>query len=828
MRFRVTKAIDVLKQPKTLLWLVLVLALFLRLWHIDTRDIWYDELLTVLQSEKSIAVITEEVPTPIHYYFVHLFLFFGKSTLILGLPSVLFGLASIYILYRIGVMVKHEWLGLVSAFLLAISPMHIEFSQQILFFSYVVFFSVASLYFMVDFALAFERGEFRWKNLLWLAVVNGLNILTQMVVLVLIPLQALFLLYLFIKNPDIFLRFKKYFFMLGVFLLLFFGIISFIGGGGYASFLDKLRVDFDKPITVGYSLSHALGSTVLTFNEDFYRAMFSWFGIGDGYGLFVYLIFFLIGFATLLVSSASRSLALFFLLWVAGPFVFLSAVRLDHWFEEKYFIFIIPVYLLLVAQGIVWTVSKLSTWGQSRISLPETWSRPIGISLLLICIFGLAWEPIQSRTSFGFTFEEHVHYSWRKVHEYLVKNLKPGEKVFLIKGNKSFLEYYRDADTVPYEILDENDIALMSADQYDEFVRTQPTNYFVSIPDYYYLFLSALTEWKKIKMVGNFGIYQITFGKTGFIKPKVENNQWAYYEDFRTSQFIAQAKKWHNLFTSYADATPSPDIEGYNVLKPLRAEASFIDYKVTLPENTNGFYFQSLFSLEKGVRFQALLGEREEDLKPIYEQETDRFSYFQPVIKVPYVTKKSNTVFLRLRFDFDDRFEGVVERVRLKSFELSNHISEGVLFPKGYVVQKKDASTEYVYNATLEIEKSSKWTRAAVQKDGWLQTNDGFLIRNHGTKEENPLVFRFELDKKRYNGKLEFKGFGHHANPLDVFASTDGKNWITLGRADDNLFKVYSFEFPDIATGAWYLKFVSESVGPSSQIRNIQVSFTEE
>lgn len=828
MRFPVTKVIIMLRQPKTLLWLVLVLALFLRLWHIDTRDIWYDELLTVLQSEKSIAVITNEVPTPIHYYFVHLFLFFGKSTFILGLPSVLFGLASIYILYRIGAIVKHEWLGLVSAFLLAISPMHIEFSQQILFFSYVVFFSVVSLYFMVDFARAFERGEFRWKNLLWLAVVNGLNILTQMVVLVLIPLQGLFLLYLFIKNPDIFLRFKKYFFFLGGTLLLFFGVILFIGGGGYASFLDKLRVDFDKPLTVGYSLSHALGSTVLTFNEDFYRAMFSWFGIGDGYGLLVYGIFFSVGLVTLLISPSSRSLALFFLLWVVGPFAFLFTVRLDHWFEEKYFIFIIPVYLLLVAQGIVWTVGKFSEWMQSRVGLSGSWSRPAGVLLLLILISGLAWEPIQSRTSFGFTFKEHVHYSWRKVHEYLAENLKPGEKVFLIKGNKSFLEYYRDADVVPYEILDENDIALMSTDQYDEFVRTQPTNYFVSIPDYNYLFLSALTEWKKIKMVGNFGIYQITFNKSGSIKPKVEDGQWVYYEDFRTSQFISQAKRWSNMATSYADAVPLSEIEGYNVLKPLRAEASFIDYKITLPENTNGFYFQSLFSLEKGARFQVLLGESEERLKPIYEQGADHFSYFQPVIKVPYVTKKSNTVFLRLRFDFDDQFEGAVERVRLKSFELSNHTGEGVPFPKGYVVQKKNASTEYVYNATLEIEKSSKWTRAAVQKDGWLQTNDGFLIRNHGTKEGNPLVFRFELDKKRYNGKLEFKGFGHHANPIDIFASTDGKSWTALGRADENLFKVYSFEFPDIATGGWYLKFVSESVGPTSQIRNIQVSFTEE
>src|SRR3989344_8160942 len=160
-KLRISKVLKYFQGSRGILFAILLLALALRVWGIDSRDIWYDELLTIQQSEKSISEINVDVPTPIHYYFVHLFLFFGKSTSVLGLPSVIFGLLTVLLVFLTAQRIVDERDGLVAAFLLAISPMHIEFSQQILFFSYFTFFSSLILYLVTDFAFHFVEGSFK-------------------------------------------------------------------------------------------------------------------------------------------------------------------------------------------------------------------------------------------------------------------------------------------------------------------------------------------------------------------------------------------------------------------------------------------------------------------------------------------------------------------------------------------------------------------------------------------------------------------------------------------------------------------------------------------
>lgn len=818
--------------PVGMLCAILLFAFVFRVSGIDSRDIWYDELLTIQQSEKSISEINKDVPTPIHYYFVHMFMLFGKSTLVLGIPSVIFGLCSVLLVFLTTKRIADERTGLIAAFLIAISPMLIEFSQQILFFSYFTFFSSLILYIITDFATHFEQGKFKWSHLLLLVFLNWVNVLTQMLALVLIPVQLLFLCYLFARNPKVMLIFKKYLVWIPILIGVLFSVLLSIGSGGYVSFLETLHIGFERPITVGYSLSGQLGSTVIASPIKFFQAMFSWFGIGGGVGLLVYLCFFIIGVAILFFRKTSRSIAFLFTSWLTVPFVVLFSVRIEHWFEEKYFIFMIPVYLILIALGI----SFLSEYIGRRVvreKLNTLKSKGLAVFFLVLILGGIAFlavEPIKSRTTFGFPFKGYAEYSWRSVYDYLKKNMSENDKVFLVKGGSDFLDYYYASDKNDSLLLDEEFIMKLSAEEYSRLVEGQGKNYFISIPDYNYLFLNDVTTYEKIKMVGNFGIYTIRFKKESPVRIKRDlADEWEYYEDFRTSRYIGQAYDWKNIVTTYSDASGILETEGFNQIVPKSPGESFIDYKFLLPEGTRSFYLKSGVSLDRGSSFQILIGESQDALRVVYDQSAVGFSSFLPEMKIDYDTKKSKEMFLRLRFNQIPTAPGEANKSGLKFFSLSSHQYDGARFPGDYTLQKsvKGSLPEYTYNAFLEIEKSSKWTHASIASEGWIQTNDGFLIRIYGTKDDNPLVFKFATGEEKRDCDLEIKSFASHDNPLVVYASQDGETWDLLKKMNDHVFAIDTFSVKGIVSGNLFLKFSSEILGSSSQIRNIKVSCTE-
>ena len=828
MIFHIIETINFLKKPRTLLFVILLGAFILRMWDIDSRDIWYDELLTIQQSEKSISEINIDVPTPIHYYFVHLFLFFGKSTMVLGLPSVIFGLLTIFLVFLVAKRIADERVGLVAAFLLAISPMHIEFSQQILFFSYFTFFSSLILYLVTDFAFHFEEGRFKWGHLLLLVFVNWINVLTQMLALVLVPVQLLFFCYLFAKNPKMMLIFKKYLVLIPILIVALFLILLSIGSGGYVSFLETLHIGFERPITVGYSLSSQLESTVIGSPMKFFHAMFSWFGIGGGVGFLVYLCFSIIGIVALFWLKTSRSIAFLFILWLAVPFVVLFSVRIGHWFEEKYFIFMIPVYLILIALGIVFFSKYMERLVREKISTLKIKDlNTFFLALIFAVIAFLAIEPIKSRTTFGFPFKGHVEYSWRAVYDYLKENVKQNDKIFLVKGGAAFLNYYYVGDDdAKKKLLDDDFIARLTAEEYQDFVDHQRENYFISIPDYNFLFLNDITDYEKIDVVGNFNIYKIIFKKESPIKIQSDDNgQWQYYENFRTSRYISSAYDWKNMVTTYSGINGIPKTEGFNVLSPIDFSESYIDYKFILPDHTDHFYINTEFSIDEGSTFHLFLGEEEDSGQEVYTQSAEKFSHFNHQIKIDREAQMSRDVFLRLQFDYGDA-PHKIGGVTLKSFNISSDLYDGVQFPYDYVVDKneKDGQMEYVYNAKMEIEKSEKWTKGVTRSVGWIQTNEGFLVRDYGTKEDNPLIFKFNLgDNNMRRCNIEIKAFATHTNPIEISYSTDENTWDLLEKIDDNIAKEYNFGIDDVKTGKLFLRFHTELVGTSSQVRNIKV-----
>jgi uncharacterized membrane protein len=132
----------VAKIPKSLL-LILLLGLGLRLVNLG-QSFWLDEASQAVMSSRSLTFIwsgrAADFNPPLFYILAHYWLIFGHSEIWLRLPSVLFGVADIFLVYLLArdLRIKPKFvLGpftfrpeILAALFLAINPFHIYYSQE--------------------------------------------------------------------------------------------------------------------------------------------------------------------------------------------------------------------------------------------------------------------------------------------------------------------------------------------------------------------------------------------------------------------------------------------------------------------------------------------------------------------------------------------------------------------------------------------------------------------------------------------------------------------------------------------------------------------------
>lgn len=813
---------------------IFIIALYFRLKGLNTRDVWYDEVLTILQANRGIVGILKDVPTPVHYIFVYVFSFIGKSTLILGAPSVIFGILSIIVVRRIGELVYNEKVGLLAAFLLAISPMHIEFSQQILFFSYYTFFSILSLFYLIKFIISYDTSKISWVDLILCIFFGWINILTQMVGMVVAAQELIFLsIYItFTRKNQLKDIFRKKFFLVLISITILGLLTYFIGNGGYGQFFkNEIKIDFNKPITVGYSLTSQIHSTVLSFNKDFFKAMFSWFGIGGGYRLYIYVFLFIIGLQ-FLFSNGKAKFGFLIVSWIFSPFIFLYFVRLNHWFEEKYFIFIIPIYLLVVAIGILRITSLIFARIKSQKWIGNSSSKLKLISVLIdtlvvVFFFSLAVFPISNRTTFGFKFKGHTVYNWREAYTFLENNLEEGDHVWLPKNGTLFLDYYFGPDKEKF-ISDELSVIRMTQEEYIDLVSKNNRNYFISIPDFHDLFLSNAASARFITNVGGFNIYEIKFLRQNPIVIKADSDTvWEYYDDFRGAGYLSSSSNRKNMTTTYSESTNVPIHEGFNTLSPISFEDSSISYQFIIPRSDKNIYFQPLFSIDEGVAFEVQFVGSSTGYNKIYEQNSDRFKFFSPTIKLPKSTP-GVPISLKLVFRYKNGAKHLVGGAQIKSIWLTNDVSGGINIGDYGVSLSNNLKKEFVYDSEFEVVKKNKWIRHTTTREGWLQTNEGFLIKGYGNNNDQmPLTYKFQFANKIGQTEIKLKAFANYTNPIAIEYSEDGISWKKLGIINDNIQKIYSFNLGELSLNSIFIRFFTKLDGPSSQIRNINIIFRE-
>ncbi len=159
-------------KEKLLLAVILILGLGLRLWGIN-QSFWLDEASQAQLSSLSVSQIWSQrgadFHPPLFYLLAHYWLGIGRSEVWLRLLPISFGLLAVWLMYQLTPQVIGEkkvklWSwevnsGQISAFLLAINPFHIYYSQEFRMYSLLALLGLWCMYLFV------KSSKWLWLSL---------------------------------------------------------------------------------------------------------------------------------------------------------------------------------------------------------------------------------------------------------------------------------------------------------------------------------------------------------------------------------------------------------------------------------------------------------------------------------------------------------------------------------------------------------------------------------------------------------------------------------------------------------------------------------------
>ncbi len=162
------------------LGLVLLLGFVLRAWRLGAQSLWYDETVSAYLASQPLAQLIRHTSMDIHPPLYYILLRYwslgaGRSEFALAFFSLAFGWLHVPVVYALGRKVAGERIGLLAAFLTAISPFGIWYSQEVRMYTLGSFLGMVGLWALVH-VMDDERPTFH--AVLWVASgVLGLYVL---------------------------------------------------------------------------------------------------------------------------------------------------------------------------------------------------------------------------------------------------------------------------------------------------------------------------------------------------------------------------------------------------------------------------------------------------------------------------------------------------------------------------------------------------------------------------------------------------------------------------------------------------------------------------
>ena len=387
------------KKKEIILLAVVLLALILQLYHLGYKSLWLDEVFSFQVSSLDLREILdypEYIHPHLYYIILHFFLYLGDSDFLVRLPSVVFSVLCIPLVYILGKDFFDYRVGLLSAFLIAISPFFYWYAQEARMYTLLSLFSLCSLIFFYN---AIQKNDVK----LWIGFIasTSFGIYTHYFAFLIILTEFLFLAVFIKRYQIIFGRFLVSLTTIFVLFLpqmikLFLGMGSKLESGASWGMTPSLFFvpDIFYSLSAGYYVQYSWGFVILLFIIFLYGLHTSFLEYTEEIGLSV--------------------------IWVFAPVLiaFPLAFKID--FDVRYIIFVLPIYLVIISKGLL-NIKK----------------KRFGIFLILMLII-LASNAYLLYENYNTSKED-----WRSVASYIKNNSLPGDYVLIIPSfTKSCLMYY--------------------------------------------------------------------------------------------------------------------------------------------------------------------------------------------------------------------------------------------------------------------------------------------------------------------------------------------------------------------------------------------------
>lgn len=141
------------RRMKPWLLLILLCGALLRLYGLSAESVWLDEATSILLGQEDIASMVrataQDIHPPLYYGLLHFWMcLLGTSEFAARALSVCIGLTSIAVIYQLGRRLFGEQTGVVAAILLAVSPLHVWYSQETRMYALVALWTMAGSFWL--------------------------------------------------------------------------------------------------------------------------------------------------------------------------------------------------------------------------------------------------------------------------------------------------------------------------------------------------------------------------------------------------------------------------------------------------------------------------------------------------------------------------------------------------------------------------------------------------------------------------------------------------------------------------------------------------------
>lgn len=420
--------------------LLLVLATGLRFYHLGGKGLGGDEIWTASWSQPGLLHIVQNLTRPpdmpVIYILVHLSTELGaKSEFWVRFPSAFFGAAAVYYLYRL----TRLWLGqrsaLIAALLLAVSPLHIWYSQDARYYALLSVLTLGTVYYAYR-ALTNQKYMLRdWLSATLFVLLSVYTHLSSIWYLLSLALFATTLIIIRQLKPA-----QSRLERIGI------GKPLAISGGVILLFsLPFLRLVLPILQTgigpTGEGLARIGSHPAVPFfmNWDFLQQLGMLFSGGRNLQLLM-LPLLIVGWLRLYEIKKDASWLI--LLLIISPLTTSLFIEFIHNITFKYFIYLLPFFLMLVASGID-AISRLPSLliPRSKSISPNTQIvlarfQNLILAILILVIGWLHGQPLT------ILYQQAKVNDWRSAAQFLDSQVRPGDLILTEKWGRPALSYY--------------------------------------------------------------------------------------------------------------------------------------------------------------------------------------------------------------------------------------------------------------------------------------------------------------------------------------------------------------------------------------------------